>query len=556
MRLDELTVRGWKNLRDFTVEFDQASPYTVLVGGNGAGKSNLMEALTLIFRHLDLDQPAPFEYELRYICRGSHLDVKAQAGRRPDVRRRDADSDGPFKRLARRAFQAVDDDDRPLYRPAFVFGYYSGPSDRLAALYQPHRNRYYNWIIRPEERRDRVVHDPNALRRLFFAETMHGQFALIAFFMETQAGDSGPRFLREHLHIDGLDSVLFALKKPGWAQRPDRNDRFWGAEGEVRTFLDRLYDAAMLPGRMNRRMPTGIGTEASVENVYLFLPDEEALQRVYATYGDQYEFFTALESTHLSEMLAEVRTRVRMTPAAGGGRFTYRDLSEGEQQLLLVLGLIKFTARDEALFLLDEPDTHLNPAWSTQYLDFLGRFIAGRDESCHIVMTTHDPLVFSRLRRDQVRIISRGTNGEAVADEPLDDPVGMGIQAILASDLFRLPSGGLDAETLQALETQRHLSQRAGELTEDEREKLDEVTNDLEQLGFWNNRRDPIEQLFRTHFVPRWLARTDRTETLAPALTVDQMRRRDEIADEIAAEIAAELESASELASDETDGDS
>ena len=418
MRLDELTVRGWKNLHDFTIDFDPDSPYTVLVGANGAGKSNLMEALTLIFRHLDLDQAAPFDYALRYVCRGWDLEVKARTGGRPTIRQRSAGSDAPFKRLSRREFLAVDDDDRPRYRPAFVFGYYSGPTDRLAALYQPHRNRYYNWIIRPEERRNRVVNDPNALRRLFFAETMHGQFALLAFFMETQAADSGPRFLREHLHIDGLDSVLFALKKPGWAQRTDRDDRFWGAEGEVRTFLDRLYDEAMLPSRMNRRMPTGIGTEASVENLYLFLPDQAALQRVYATYSDQYEFFTALESTHLSGLLAEVRSTVRMTPAAGCGRFTYRDLSEGEQQLLLVLGLIKFTARDEALFLLDEPDTHLNPAWSTQYLDFLGRFIAGRDETCHIVMTTHDPLVFSSLRRNQVRIISRGSTGEAMADEP------------------------------------------------------------------------------------------------------------------------------------------
>jgi hypothetical protein len=87
-----------------------------------------------------------------------------------------------------------------------------------------------------------------------------------------------------------------------------------------------------------------------VEKLYLFLPHPEALEEVYKSYGNQYAFFTALESTHLSKLLGEVRTRVRMTPAAGGGEVTYRDLSEGEQQLLLVLGLLKFTARDEALF--------------------------------------------------------------------------------------------------------------------------------------------------------------------------------------------------------------
>jgi ABC-type cobalamin/Fe3+-siderophores transport system ATPase subunit len=95
-----------------------------------------------------------------------------------------------------------------------------------------------------------------------------------------------------------------------------------------------------------------------------------------------------------------------MAPAAGGGEVTYRDLSEGEQQLLLVLGLLKFTARDEALFQLDEPDTHLNPAWSTQYLDFLNRFIRGRD-SCHIVMSSHDPLVFAGLERARANFSAR-----------------------------------------------------------------------------------------------------------------------------------------------------
>jgi hypothetical protein len=34
-------------------------------------------------------------------------------------------------------------------------------------------------------------------------------------------------------------------------------------------------------------------------------------------------------------------------------------LSEGEQQLLMVLGLMRFTKSHQSLVLLDEPDTHL-----------------------------------------------------------------------------------------------------------------------------------------------------------------------------------------------------
>ena len=142
---------------------------------------------------------------------------------------------------------------------------------------------------------------------------------------------------------------------------------------------------------------------------------------MYRSYDNQYAFFTALESTYISKVLGEVRTRVRMTPQAGAAEVTYRDLSEGEQQLLLVLGLLKFTAEDEALFLLDEPDTHVNPAWATQYLDFLEQFIRLRERraTCHIIMSSHDPLVFSRLRRTEVQVLTRDHLGRVFAAPPV-----------------------------------------------------------------------------------------------------------------------------------------
>jgi hypothetical protein len=496
----------------------------------------LLEGLTLIFRQLDLGQPAAFEYHLRYRCRGHEIKVEASTDASPVVQAR-ATGEPDYRRLSRREFER-EDEVGPLYRPAFVFGYYSGPSDRLAALYERHRERFYELIIQAPEQR-RTMADPNTLRRLFYAETLHGQFALLAFFMEPETDDSGGRaFLREHLQIDGLDSVLFALKRPPW-KRAGGDPRFWEAVGEVQIFLDRVYDAALLPSRMPRRIPVELTRNPAVESLYLFLPDAAALEHVYQLYDEPYTFFTALESTHLSKLLGEVRTRVRMTAAAGGGEVTYRDLSEGEQQLLLVLGLLKFTARDEALFLLDEPDTHLNPAWSTQYLDFLDRFIVDRD-SCHIVMSTHDPLVFARLTRPQVRIFRRGEDGSAVVDEPLNDPQGMGIQAILASDLFRLPSGGLDPMTLRDVELQRSLALKKA-LTEEERTELRAVSERLNARAFWTHDRDPLYQLFLERFMPRFAALGGQVDTETSQVSVEEIRRREELADEVAEEIAREL---------------
>ena len=60
------------------IDFDEASPMTVLVGRNGTGKSNILEALTIIFRDLDLEVSTPqFNYELEYTCRGHRITVDA-----------------------------------------------------------------------------------------------------------------------------------------------------------------------------------------------------------------------------------------------------------------------------------------------------------------------------------------------------------------------------------------------------------------------------------------------------------------------------------------------
>ena len=76
MRLHKLWVGNFKNLRDVTIDFDNESPTTVLVGRNGTGKSNILEALTIIFRDLDLGHIPPFQFKLSYACRGHEVKVE------------------------------------------------------------------------------------------------------------------------------------------------------------------------------------------------------------------------------------------------------------------------------------------------------------------------------------------------------------------------------------------------------------------------------------------------------------------------------------------------
>ena len=74
MRLDRLSIPNYRNLRSFEIDFDESQPTTVLIGRNGSGKSNLIEAIVEIFCELELSGTPSFAYTLQYVPRAHHPD--------------------------------------------------------------------------------------------------------------------------------------------------------------------------------------------------------------------------------------------------------------------------------------------------------------------------------------------------------------------------------------------------------------------------------------------------------------------------------------------------
>src|SRR5205807_7576798 len=114
--------------------------------------------------------------------------------------------------------------------------------------------------------------------------------------------------------------------------------------------------------------------------------------------ADSKGLFTFLESLFLCDLVDEVRVTVKR---ADNHRINFKQLSEGEQQLLTVLALLLFTQDDESLYLLDEPDTHLNPVWTYDYLALLERVI--QTSKGHLLIATHNPLMIGSLHKSRVR---------------------------------------------------------------------------------------------------------------------------------------------------------
>lgn len=521
MRLKKLKIARFKNLREFSINFDQDSPTSVLVGRNGTGKSNLLEALIIIFRDLELGERPLFKYELEYSCRDRNIRIDADPERQKDLIVIHVDGDPlSYKRFA--------EDSERRYLPNYVFGYYSGPSNRMETHFEKHQEKFYRDLLKSVDR---------PLRFLFYARLVHSQFVLLSFF--TEKDEETLRLLEEHLRIRGLDSALFIMKEPVWAKSSGKRAlaggdlRFWNARGTVRDFLSRLYELSLAPLRLSQRTPIGFGSK-TLEYLYLYLQNPRALRSLASAYPNQQEFFKALESTYISDLISEVRIRVHMR--AADGALTFRELSEGEQQLLMVLGLLRFTKEDESLFLLDEPDTHLNPAWSLRYLELLAAFV-GDQKSSHIVMATHDPLVIAGLERQQVQLMQRDEEtGRISADYPEEDPRGMGIAALLTSDIYGLRSQ-LDLPTLRLLDRRRELAIQE-HLTHTERAELRRLNDELDGLGFTKATRDPLYE----SFIEAMTKAEQKEGLLEPVLTSTQQARQKELASEIVRKLKVEVQ--------------
>jgi predicted ATP-binding protein involved in virulence len=121
MRLDYVRIQGFKNLHDVKVDFDSNQMTTVIIGVNGTGKSNLIEAITRIFRDIDLGRPTLFGYTVRYQIRNRTVELSEA----PSERSVATQVDGVAMRWSE--FTKSD----PSLLPGMVFGYYSGGSRRL-----------------------------------------------------------------------------------------------------------------------------------------------------------------------------------------------------------------------------------------------------------------------------------------------------------------------------------------------------------------------------------------------------------------------------------------
>jgi predicted ATPase len=495
MRIDKVYIKSYKNLVEFNIDLESSGMKTVLIGQNATGKSNFLEALVLIFKFLDLSTDTKrvftdFEYNIVYRIGENVVNVtnfinKSQNQSKYAIQVNDI----PIKSL--KSF--FSSQGKQKYQPKYVFTYYSGLSNKLKEHFWDHQNKFYEEIIQEDFKEDSL----DQLRKLFYVQLVHSYFVLLAYFSFEEEEKESIDFLNDVLQIKDIESILFVLKMPDWAKnriKENPDDIFWTAKGLVRKFLDKLWECSVGPIYTHESIRTDFRSFDPQDRLYLFVQDKDKLKALAENYKSNTEFFKALESTYISKLIAEVRIKVRKECVDGS--ITFKELSEGEQQLLTVLGLLKFTKDEDSLILLDEPDTHLNPIWKWHYLSYLNK-VVNHPDSTQIIINTHDPLVIGSLRKEEVKIFRTNKNGNIYIEEPEVDPKGQGVEGILTSELFGLPTI-LDEATQAKLDRRNDLlvKQQNETLDANEKAELNFLFNELEDLGISNTFRDPLYQKF------------------------------------------------------------
>ncbi|MEC6881808.1 AAA family ATPase [Photobacterium piscicola] len=110
----------------------------------------------------------------------------------------------------------------------------------------------------------------------------------------------------------------------------------------------------------------------------------------------------------------------------------YDRLSDGEHQLIQIIGSLILFGNQQSLFILDEPESHFNPEWRIEFVDIINKYV---DLSkLELIISTHSPFVLSACKSNRVLHFKKDQEG-CVAIQSLGsvETYGASFDSLLAS---------------------------------------------------------------------------------------------------------------------------
>ena len=500
MRIKSLKIPKYKNLLDIDLTFD-SDLITLLVGQNGLGKSNLIEILSLIFRDLyilrdkkdftvEAQKGDSFDYTIEYECHNQHLKVNYLNGEIEIFRKTEYDAEYSiisFAKFKREADQLL---------PDRIMGYYSGENRRIEKMLSEYTKKERLAQIKSCTR----TSENRRMRNIFFSENQHSQlilFTLAVYWSHPTYGEAIDNIIKGTLDIDRFIGFELIFKNPSFAvlselrksnslledyegeilsgrlNKLDNIDIFWGIKGKVDVLL-RLLLLYYISEKYS------IYEEKNKE--YFELHDDsfndELLQKIFSAFPNPVDFFDALESC--SNIGSLDKLTISASKTNNEGWFHFEAMSEGEQQLISVLGLMVILKDDneEVLYLIDEPDTHINPLWQRDFVQKIYDNVSN-NQTRHIFISTHSPfLVQAYDKAVDILLFRKNDNDDRIIIDRADHTIkNWRIDHVLMSPYFGLES--TRPNSVDEFMSKRLDIIKGGEFTATDKSELEQLENEL-----------------------------------------------------------------------------
>lgn len=369
MKLLKLKIDEYKNFKEVEIDFSKSNGMTLVVGTNGSGKSNLLEALSAIFSALynkEKNVIPCFGFEIEYILdnppsmiegqqtNGSRIKVKAtNSNGNIDVHFCCLESDANFYKVSPENYKGL--------LPDHLIAIYSGEEKRLWENYYFQSYDNYN---------KQYMEGKVAFQQHNMVYLNHYYWNLIASILLIHEIDDYRNFVSDKI----------------------------GINGEV--FIHCEFDVNKLKRNKNERAKQilQIINPHAEETVDISLETYKLVKNYCGYEADM--FFNMLVLTLYKDYKIITNLTIKCSNS-----IEIRDLSEGEKKLLLVYGAINLLS-GENLYLLDEPDAHLHEGRKREMFDLLHQ-----DINNHFVVSSHSPTLTKLFDYEHVVLLEKTNAG-------------------------------------------------------------------------------------------------------------------------------------------------
>lgn len=398
MKLKKLEIKKYKNLIDFSADFESGKGLSILIGNNGSGKSNVLEAISGIFANAYSAKAIhKFVYSLTYEIKGKEVKLEQT------IYRCQYYVDGKVTAIKDLAIQGL--------LPTNVIALYSGEDKRWW-------HNYYEPFYFKFTRDINVGVGNNLSPKMYYINKYYWDIALLSLIYSTAEDDK--QFLKDTIGRDTVDHILLF-----YTQNVERN-----CKSEL---LKSFFQSVNLFSEHSKG-PDG-------EPVYLYAMTKESIfdtygVRVFEDFAAMKNFYVFADAKFLNNKPEEFnyyekqlfdyfvqaympkdKKVIKNIELIYNG-FSAKDLSEGEKKLILIRSVLSFVADENSLILFDEPDANIHEGRKQQLYNLFAEYCKFDRQ---MIVATHSPIL-AQLAKEKELMMLEFENGKStiLTDEKIE----------------------------------------------------------------------------------------------------------------------------------------